>query len=149
MRAGWPAQSISLQDSLPVAAPKRASALKYGVHVLGRDPAARLLLCHRPPEGLLGGMLEIPGAPWREEPWSLEEALPHAPLAGLDWQLRPGLARHGFTHMDLDMQLAEAWAPERPAPPGAAWMEPEAARKALPTAMRRLLALMAPGGHGP
>ncbi|WP_458094022.1 A/G-specific adenine glycosylase [Roseomonas sp. WA12] len=143
-RGDCAAQRLGIQDTLPVKAPKLARGLKHGLHFLARDPAGRLLLRHRPPKGLLGGMLEIPGAPWREESWSLEQALPHAPLPSLNWQLRPGIARHGFTHMDLDMLLAEAAAPEMPAPPGATWMEPEAAAKALPTVMRRLLALAAP-----
>jgi A/G-specific adenine glycosylase len=136
------ARREGIQDSLPVKSPKAARSHRHGLHFLARDPAGRFLLRHRPPEGLLGGMLEIPGAPWREaEAWSLEEALPHAPLPGLSWQLRPGTARHGFTHMDLDMRLAEAAAPESVAPPGMVWMEPAAARLALPTAIRRLLAL--------
>jgi A/G-specific adenine glycosylase len=135
------AQQEGIQESLPAKAPKAARRLRHGLHFLARDPSGRLLLRHRPPEGLLGGMLEIPGAPWREEPWALEEALPHAPLPGLDWQLRPGLARHGFTHMDLDMLLAEAAAPAVPAPDGMVWMAPDTARAALPTAIRRLLAL--------
>ena len=86
-------------------------------------------------------MLEIPGAPWREVPWELDEALPYAPLPDLSWQMRPGVAHHGFTHMDLEMRLAEADVPEAPAPEGLTWMEPGAAQAALPTAMRRLLAL--------
>ncbi|WP_245215223.1 A/G-specific adenine glycosylase [Pararoseomonas baculiformis] len=139
------AQRQGIQEELPAKLPKAARKLRHGLHFLARDPAGRLLLRHRPPEGLLGGMLEIPGAPWREEkPWSLEEALPHAPLAGLSWQLRPGLARHGFTHMDLDMRLAEAAAPAQPAPAGMVWMESDTARAALPTAIRRLLPLADP-----
>lgn len=144
-RGDCAAQRLGIQETLPVKAPKAARGGRHGLHFLARDPAGRLLLRHRPPEGLLGGMLEIPGTPWREgAPWSLEEALPHAPLLGAGWRLRPGTARHGFTHMDLDMRLAEAAVPESPAPPGMAWMEPEAARAALPTAMRRLLSLAEP-----
>ena len=136
------AQAQGIQDSLPAKSPKPARGQRHGMHFLARDPAGRLLLRHRPPEGLLGGMLEIPGAPWREAPWTLDEALPHAPaLPGMAWNLLPGTAHHGFTHMDLAMRLAEAVAPASPAPPGMAWMEPAAARAALPTAMRRLLAL--------
>ncbi|TPG52336.1 A/G-specific adenine glycosylase [Roseomonas nepalensis] len=135
------ARREGIQDGLPAKSPKAARGGRQGLHFLARDPAGRLLLRHRPPEGLLGGMLEIPGAPWREEPWELEEALPHAPLPGLSWTLRPGTAHHSFSHLDLEMRLAEAAAPDSPAPPGMTWMEPGAARAALPTAMRRLLAL--------
>ncbi|SHI60571.1 A/G-specific DNA-adenine glycosylase [Roseomonas rosea] len=143
-RGDCEAQRQGIQESLPAKTPKAARKQRHGLHFLARDPAGRLLLRHRPPEGLLGGMLEIPGAPWREAPWSLEEALPHAPLPGLAWALRPGLAHHGFTHMDLDMRLAEASAPAGPAPPGMGWMEPAVALAALPTAIRRLLPLADP-----
>ncbi|WP_245615278.1 A/G-specific adenine glycosylase [Muricoccus aerilatus] len=136
------AQREGIQDTLPAKSPKAVRGQRYGLHFLARDPVGRLLLGRRPPEGLLGGMLEIPGAPWREAPWELDEALPHAPLPGLSWHLRPGVAHHGFTHMDLEMRLAEAEASEAPAPEGMTWMEPEAARAALPTAMRRLFTLV-------
>ncbi|WP_426955286.1 A/G-specific adenine glycosylase [Muricoccus radiodurans] len=141
-RGACAAQRLGIQDGLPVKAPKAARGHRHGLHFLARDPAGRMLLRQRPPEGLLGGMLEIPGAPWRETPWTLEEALPHAPLPGLDWVLRPGIAHHGFTHMDLDMLLATADAPDAPAPEGCTWMAPDAARAALPTAIRSLLALL-------
>jgi A/G-specific adenine glycosylase len=140
-RGSCAAQRLGIQDSLPVKAAKAERRLRHGLHFLARDPAGHLLLRHRPAEGLLGGMLEIPGAPWREEAWSLAEALPHAPLPGMDWRLRPGVARHGFTHMDLEMLLASAEVPAVPAPEGMVWMPPDAARAALPTAIRGLLAL--------
>jgi len=140
-RGDCAAQREGIQETLPAKSPKAARKRRHGLHFLARDPAGRLLLRHRPPEGLLGGMLEIPGAPWREDTWTLEEALPHAPLPGLPWVLRAGIAHHGFTHMDLEMRLAEAAAPAAPAPEGMAWMEPASAQAALPTAMRRLFSL--------
>ncbi|MCG7354175.1 NUDIX domain-containing protein [Roseomonas mucosa] len=113
------------------------------MHFLLRDGGGRLLLRHRPPQGLLGGMPEIPGTPWREgEAWSEAEALPHAPPLAAEWRLLPGVARHGFTHLELEMRLLSArLAASPPAPEGFFWLAEEEARRALPSAMGRLLAL--------
>ena len=144
-RGGCAAQRAGVQEALPRKAPKRERPHRQGVHFLAEDPAGRLLVRRRPPEGLLGGMLELPGTPWRAEPWPEAEALAHAPLPGLHWTRVPGDARHGFTHFDLSMGLLRA-AASGPAPEGCAWMEPAAARAAMPTAMRRLLDLVLTSG---
>jgi A/G-specific adenine glycosylase len=139
------ARRAGIQDSLPRKAPRAERPRRFGVHFLLTDAAGRLLLRRRPPEGLLGGMLEIPGTPWRAEPWAEAEALAHAPLAA-DWRRLPGTARHGFTHFELAMALYAAPLPGGAAPPGLEARPPAEARAALPTAMRRLLALAEPAG---
>jgi A/G-specific adenine glycosylase len=54
-------------------------------------------------------MTELPGTPWRDTPWSVAEAMAHAP-ADADW--RPaGQVRHGFTHFELILDLFAAHAP--------------------------------------
>ena len=128
-----------LQDVLPRKAAKKARPLRHGVHFLVRDAQGQVLLRRRPPKGLLGGMLEIPGTPWRDDPWTEAEALAHAPLPGLRWQRRPGLARHGFTHFELSMALYVAEVPRLAAPSS---MEAHTSFTGLPTAMRKLLALL-------
>ncbi len=82
-----------------------------------------MLLRRRPAKGLLGGMLEVPGTPWRDTRWDEAEALPHAPLAA-PWRLLPGLARHGFTHFELEMVLFAADLPRGAAPPEGEWQAP-------------------------
>jgi len=139
-REACAARAAGIQDTLPRKSPKKARPTRHGLHFLLRDPAGRLLLRRRPETGLLGGMLEIPGTPWREDPWTPAEALPHAPIPGLRWTPLPGEAQHGFTHFELRMGLLVADHAGDP-PEGFAWMTPEAAQAAMPTAMRRLLAL--------
>ncbi|MGG5811825.1 A/G-specific adenine glycosylase [Falsiroseomonas sp. CW058] len=141
-REGCAARRQGMQEDLPRKAPKKARPIRFGVHFLAVDGEGRWLLGRRPDSGLLGGMLEIPGTPWRDEGWEAAEALPHAPLPGLGWQALPGEARHGFTHFELRMRLLTARA-AGPAPQGMGWMERDAALAALPTAMRRLAALAA------
>lgn len=143
--AGW---TQGIAAGLPVKTPKRARPLRYGAHFLLTDATGAVLLRRRPPSGLLGGMLEIPGAPWRESAWMPAEALAHAPLPGLRWQRLPGVARHGFTHFELSMILFAATVP-RLAPPAGMEARPlAAAAAALPSVMRKLLALHESGADG-
>jgi A/G-specific adenine glycosylase len=152
------AEARGIQETLPRKAAKRARPVRHGVHFLLADGEGRILLRRRPPEGLLGGMLEIPGTPWREVPWAEAEALAHAPPLppDLSWRRLPGTARHGFTHFELTLALyaASLPGPGRGHPsvpalaPGCEWRPAEAARGALPTAMRRALALAGPDTDG-
>jgi A/G-specific adenine glycosylase len=141
-RPACAAHAAGLQETLPVKAEKRARPLRQGAHFLLSDSAGRIMLRRRPPKGLLGGMLEVPGAPWRDGPaWTDAEALPHAPAKNLSWLALPGIARHGFTHFELEMRLFAATLPEGAQLPEGEWLTPDSARVALPTVMKRLLAL--------
>lgn len=134
------AAANGIAATLPRKAPKAARTALHGVHFAVTDRQGRLLLVRRPESGLLGGMLGLPGTPWRATPWEEAEALGHAPLPGLSWTKRPGVALHGFTHRDLTMRVVTAEVPDLPNWGERATME-EAA-KSLPTAMRKLLALL-------
>lgn len=92
--------------SLPVRAPKKQRARWFGVHFLLEDAAGRVLLRRRPREGLLGGMMELPGTPWRPAIWEHEEALAAAP-ARAAWR-KLGTVRHGFTHAELEIDVLRA-----------------------------------------
>jgi A/G-specific adenine glycosylase len=132
-------RAAGLADSLPRKAPKPPRGQLHGVHFWLADGAGRLLLERRPPSGLLGGMLALPGTPWRATPWGEAEALAHAPVPGLAWRAVPGEARHGFTHRELTMRLFAAEVGALPA--GGEALALDAARAALPSAMRKLVAL--------
>ncbi|CAH0232855.1 Adenine DNA glycosylase [Roseomonas sp. CECT 9278] len=139
-QAGCAAHGAGIAPTLPRKAPKRARPLRHGAHFLLRDAAGRVLLRRRPAEGLLGGMLEVPGTPWRDMPWDTPDALLHAPAAA-PWRRLPGLARHGFTHFELEMVLFTATLPAAGAPPAGEWLDAPAARQGVPSVMRRLLDL--------
>jgi A/G-specific adenine glycosylase len=140
-RGACAAQAAGIQDTLPRKSPKAARPTRHGVHFLVEDQAGRILVRRRAERGLLGGMLELPGTPWREEGWTRQDALAHAPLKGLRWTALPGEASHGFTHFELRMTLLGARHPGE-APEGCHFMDRAAAAAAMPTAMRRLLALL-------
>jgi A/G-specific adenine glycosylase len=139
-QAGCAGRRAGIAAELPRKTPKRVRPLRHGVHFLLRDAAGLLLLRRRPESGLLGGMLGLPGTEWRAAPWGEAEALAAAP-APAAWRRRPGIARHGFTHFELEMMLYAAALPEGAARPEGEWLPPQAAQAALPTAMRRVLAL--------
>jgi A/G-specific adenine glycosylase len=141
-RQGCAAQAAGVQASLPRKAAKAARPTRHGVHFLLFDEAGRMLVRRRAEKGLLGGMLEVPGTPWRAEPWPEAEAMAHAPLPGLAWRRLSGVARHGFTHFELHMKLLTVRVPGAPPAPGFAWMHPDEARLAMPSVMHRLLDLL-------
>jgi A/G-specific adenine glycosylase len=127
---------------LPVKAAKRARPLRHGVHFLAIRADGAVWLRRRPPRGLLGGMWEVPGTPWREAPWTEAEAMVHAPTPAA-WRAVPGVARHGFTHFELAATLHVT---RDAALPTEGWQDARRADTILPRAMRRLLALAAAAG---
>jgi A/G-specific adenine glycosylase len=137
LMAGCAGRRAGIAASLPIKAAKKPRPLRYGAHFWLTDAAGQVLLRRRPPRGLLGGMTELPGTPWRAEPWPVEEALAHAPMAA-DWRLA-GQAAHGFTHFELAMDVYAAAVPCIDAD---GFLRPVAslAQEAIPTVMRKCIA---------
>ena len=131
-----------IAGSLPVKAPKKARPQRYGAHFWLTDAAGQVLLRRRPPRGLLGGMTELPGSPWRAEPWTAQEAMAQAPMPA-DWRLA-GRALHGFTHFELAIDVYAATVPAIvPAIAAEGFLRPVAAldEEAIPTVMRKCVRL--------
>jgi A/G-specific adenine glycosylase len=135
------ARRRGVQGSLPRKAPRPPRTVRHGVHFLLEDAAGRVLLRRRPASGLLGGMMELPGTAWRDDPWPEREALAHAPMPAA-W--RPaGEVRHGFTHFELRIGLYAAAVPHISAE--GVLCGPEALDDAgLPSVMRKCLRLLVP-----
>jgi A/G-specific adenine glycosylase len=138
-QAGCAARAQGIAATLPRKAPKKARPLRHGVHFWLTDPAGRVLLRRRPPRGLLGGMTELPGTPWRDTPWRQAEALALAPQPAA-WR-QAGSASHGFTHFELAITL---YAAEVPAISAEGFLRPADALggEALPSVMRKCLAAL-------
>ena len=132
------ARAAGLAAELPRKAAKKPRPTRYGAHFWLADAAGRVLLRRRPPRGLLGGMMELPGTSWRATPWSTAEAWDAAP-ARADWAL-VGQARHGFTHFEL---LIDVYAATVPSIAGDGVLRPIDAlgEEALPTVMRKCISL--------
>lgn len=125
------ARRLGFAAELPRKSPKKPRPIRYGVHFWLTD-RTNVLLRRRPPEGLLGGMTELPGTPWREEAWTDGESILYAPVQTA-WQ-PAGQVRHGFTHFELIVDLFAAVVPHLE---GEGFQQPIAALSevALPSAM--------------
>ena len=143
-RGACAAQRLGIAERLPVKAPKPVRPERHGVLFHLTDGDGAVLLQRRPPQGLLGGMTELPGTPWREQAWAEAEALALAPLEA-DW--RPiGTVRHIFTHFALTLAVRDARCGTVPAQALVGrFLRPVPALggEALPTLMRKALALAA------
>lgn len=129
-----------IAETLPAKAAKADKPTRRGLAfwVVRWDGA--VLLRRRPPEGLLGGMTEIPSTPWREDDWPLPEALPYAPLKA-DWRPLRGLVRHTFTHFHLELGVLAGVA-RGGEYPACRWVQPsDFDGEALPTVMRKVVRL--------
>ncbi len=131
---GCRGRALGMAETLPRKAAKPARPVRHGAQFWLMDAAGKVLLRRRPPQGLLGGMLELPGTPWRPEPWPTTDALTHAPQQA-DWRLA-GQATHGFTHFTLIMDVYAA-SVEQITVEGLLRDAGTLADEALPTAMRR------------
>lgn len=144
----WSPHCRGRQAGIAAALPHRAARpprpQRFGVHFWLTDQAGRVLLRRRPPAGLLGGTSELPGTPWRAEPWGEDEALAHAPMT-LAWRWA-GQVRHGFTHFELAIDLFAART-ERIEAAGSLVTADQLAGEALSSLMRKCAAMAR--GHTP
>ncbi len=121
---------------LPRRQAKRTRPVRRGVAFLLVRPDGAILFRRRPPDGLLGGMHELPTTPWHTGPLDLDAAWQHAPMP-TNWQLDAEPVSHGFTHFRLELTLARATADVCAA---GEWCRPDRLhRLALPTLTRKLL----------
>ena len=123
---------------LPRRAPKRARPVRHGAHFWLADADGRVLLRRRPPSGLLGGMTEFPGTPWRDAAWPEAEAVALAPEPA-DWR-RAGSVRHVFTHFELRLEVFAARI-GRIETPGVLHPADALHEQALPSVMRKVAAM--------
>ncbi len=130
-------QRAGIAETLPRKTPKTASPHRYGAHFFLRDAAGRILLRRRPPTGLFAGMMELPGTPWRPEPWTEAEALAHAPMPTA-WR-HAGTVHHTLTHRELSLDVYAATVPAILADAGELHPAGELAQAALPTVMRHCI----------
>ena len=125
----------------PRKAPKKSVPERFGAVFLVTHPNGSLLVRQRPSEGLFGGMTEFPGTAWTAAPADVIVLPP-----GVAGPITPiGRIRHGLTHftLELDVFLAQ---PDPSTPADVRWVAHEAVSgEALPTLMRKVLALASPG----
>jgi A/G-specific adenine glycosylase len=137
------ARRLGIAAKLPRRPAKKERPLRHGVHFWLTDSAGNVLLRKRPVPGLLGGMIELPGTPWRDTKWDEPEALSYAPMSA-DWRAA-GQVRHGFTHFELTIDVFAARAEIIG---GDGFIHPltRLTEVALPSVMRKCVKMAGSGG---
>lgn len=132
---------MGLQDALPAKAYRKPKPVRRGAAFVAMRADDAILLRKRPVEGLLGGMTEVPGSPWRDNKSEADpDPLSHAPLSGA-WVPVPGVVRHTFSHFHLELAVFRARVGDV-AEPERCWWTPvnELGAQALPSVMRKVVA---------
>jgi A/G-specific adenine glycosylase len=141
LSAGCIARRQGNPAAYPAPKPKRDTPVRTAGFVLALDPAGRLLLERRPPDGIWGGLWVPPQLAAGELPdqWCLNRL-------GCEPRRLEMLPprRHTFTHFHLDIQPYAVLLAREPATVadagGRAWVDPAAPGAiGLPAPMRRLL----------
>lgn len=110
-------------ENFPVKTPKPKLPTRYATAFILRREDGAILLRRRPPQGLLGGMMEVPTTPW-------EEGKKHENWIG-------PIVRHTFTHFHFEVAVQlltdlEAFK--------GVWVEPQDLKNyALPTVMKKII----------
>ncbi|MBS7702294.1 A/G-specific adenine glycosylase [Chelatococcus asaccharovorans] len=133
------ARAAGTAETFPRKAAKKEGTLRLGASFVAVRADGAVLLRTRPPEGLLGGMAELPGSPWTPDGPN-GDILAHAPLQAR-WATLNGTVRHVFTHFPLELTVLRADVPRKtPAPTGMRWVAAaELDTEALPSLMRKVL----------
>ena len=113
---------------------------RQGAAFFAQASDGSILLRARPPEGLLGGTVELPGTPWSVD-FAPDEAASGAPFPA-PWRLAPGAVEQAFTHFSLRLSVYVACLPGNPpAHDGCFWVaRQEIERAALSSVMRKAVA---------
>lgn len=132
------ARRLGIEASLPAKMEKAERPTRHGLAFWTVRKDGAVLLRRRPPQGLLGGMMEIPSTAWGETAVKLETARADAPLAA-QWREVPGMVRHTFTHFHLEMRLVAARTGPNPLARGIWCPLDQLGDQALPTLMRKIV----------
>ena len=92
--------ALGIAAELPGKPVSKDRPRRFGIVFWTERADGAVLLRRRPETGLLGGMMEFPSTPWREDRWDREAALTLAPTDAA-WRPVPGEVRHTFTHFAL------------------------------------------------
>lgn len=131
------------QERYPVKAAKAERPTRWGAAFVAVREDGAVMLRRRPPEGLLGGMSEVPGSAWTARADG-DASVRAAPFAA-EW-IDAGVASHGFTHFELRLRIFRVQTNVLAAPAGHWWSTPEALPgEALPTVMKKAIEIALPG----
>ena len=126
----------------PVKADKKVKPIRQGAAFVAVDGGDSVLLRKRPPEGLLGGMSEVPTTAWTSNRDG-GTGIDHAPFAA-NWK-SCGAVTHVFTHFELRLSVYRADLPARPKDDNGWWVPvTNLDGEALPTVMKKAISAAIP-----
>ena len=129
-RNGW-------EVHLPRRVPRRVRPVRRGVAYLAMRRDGAVWLVRRPAEGLLGGMLGLPGTSWTTGGPTEKEARGAAPFS-TPWRKLDGEVSHVFTHFELRLSVRTAIVDGDVDMPDGHWVAASGLdREALPKAMQK------------
>ena len=99
------ARQRGLVDSLPRRSPRKRRPRRQAIAFWLESADGSVMLTRREGQSILRDMLEVPSTPWRDDAWTLQEAMAHAPRPG-DWSLLAGSVAHAFTHLTVTFRIA-------------------------------------------
>lgn len=130
-------------ERYPVKAAKAARPTRRGIAFVAVRADGAILLRRRAPEGLLGGMTEVPGSDWPDKAGTGAGA----PPLPATWLAVAATVVHVFTHFRLELSVHRAdFAAGVAAPEGHWWSPPpELPGEALPSVMKKAIEAAVPG----
>ncbi len=145
----WTKSCLGRQKGIAEQLPRKLSCaprpVRYGVAFCLRRKDGAMLMARRPPEGLLGGMLGLPGTDWFERR-PRRKAIEAARPAEGKWR-KAGVVQHVFTHFTLELEVRVAECGEGGETLEGTWVRSDTWRE-VPTAMRKALRLAVDGDSG-
>ena len=103
------AHAAGTPEAFPAPAPRKARPVRLG-SAWWIESGGDIALVRRPPRGLLGGMLALPGTGW-----AVGDAEPVPPPIGAPSNAAPLLLEHVFTHFTLRLSLTASRSASRAA----------------------------------
>jgi A/G-specific adenine glycosylase len=124
-------------QAYPRKAARKERPLRRGAAFFAQSRDGSVLLRTRPPKGLLGATVELPGPPWAAD-FPRGESAEGAPFPAR-WRLTPGVVEQAFTHFLLELRVYVVRIQENPpAPSGCFWVaKEELGRVAFSSVMRK------------
>ena len=134
-----------IPETYPLRIPKPEGRLRRGAAFVVLREDGAVLLRRRAPNGLLGGMSEVPNTDWTTDfkVADARDAATHLMQSAPEqtWLRLPGSVRHVFTHFPLELTVfVAAWPKGARAPRGMRFVARDRLKsEALPTLMRKVI----------
>jgi A/G-specific adenine glycosylase len=109
-------------EDFPARSPRKGRRVRVGAAFYARRADGAFLARRRPPRGLLGSTMELPGGEWAAG--EIERIGTEAAPFAARWRRLPGHLEHVFTHFTLRLALFCAHVEPAGPPSGMVWIAP-------------------------